>query len=109
MSDAATEAGAGAARRALTTEWPHLRRAAVLSVAAGLLWLPLAGAAALALAGLIEGRLSVPALIGFMLFGALRALLANLAEAQAQRIALAGLSRLRAVLETKTVWHPVGV
>ena len=41
MSDAATEAGAGAARRALTTEWPHLRRAAVLSVAAGLLWLPL--------------------------------------------------------------------
>ena len=99
MSDAATEAategGAGAARRALTTEWPHLRRAAVLSVAAGLLWLPLAGAAALALAGLIEGRLSVPALIGFTLFGALRALLANLAEAQAQRIALAGLSRLR--------------
>ena len=93
--EAGAEAGAGAARRALTVEWPHLRRAALLSVASGLMWLPLAGCAALALAGLIEGRLSLPALIGLMLFGALRALLANLAEAQAQRIALAGLSRLR--------------
>lgn len=107
MKDAATDpdpdpetepgakSGAGAARRALATEWPHLQRAALISAASGLLWLPLAGAAALALAGLIEGRLSAPALVALMVFGALRAVLSNLAEAQAQRIALAGLTRLR--------------
>ena len=95
MNDVATEPEAGAARRALAAEWPHLRRAALLSAVSGLLWLPLAGAAAMALAGLIEGQVSQPALIGLLMFGALRALLAHLAEARAQRIALTGLTRLR--------------
>lgn len=93
--DSEVDSGAGAARRLLAPEWPHLRRAALLSVLAGLMWLPLAGSAAVALAGLMTGRLPWPALAGLLVFGGLRALLGNLAEARAQRIALAAVSRLR--------------
>ena len=89
------EAETGAARRLLAPEWPHLRRAARLSALAGLLWLPLAGCAAVALAALMTGGLPWPALAGLLVFGGLRALLGNLAEARAQRIALAAVSRLR--------------
>ena len=51
MAEPTAAVRAGTARQALAPEWPHLRRAAMLSVASGLLWLPLAGFAAMALAG----------------------------------------------------------
>lgn len=95
MTDIPAKAADGAARQILAPEWPHLRRAALLAVLSGLLWLPLAFCAATALAGLIEGRLALPALAGLALCGILRALLTHLAEARAQRIALAATSRLR--------------
>ncbi|RCW85047.1 ABC transporter ATP-binding protein/permease [Paracoccus lutimaris] len=95
MTETLAGADSGAAKRALAPEWPLLRRAALISTLSGLLWLPLAGSAALALAGLLEGRLPALALASFLLFGALRAVLAMLAEAVAQRAALAATSRLR--------------
>ena len=48
MAEPTAAVRAGTARQALAPEWPHLRRAAMLSVASGLLWLPLAGFAAMA-------------------------------------------------------------
>lgn len=95
MAEPTAAVRAGTARQALAPEWPHLRRAAMLSVASGLLWLPLAGFAAMALAGLLEGALVLPAVAGLLVCGGLRAALATMAEAAAQRTALAAVSRLR--------------
>ena len=95
MAEPTAAVRAGTARQALAPEWPHLRRAAMLSVASGLLWLPLAGFAAMALAGLLEGALVLPAVAGLLVCGGLRAALATMADAAAQRTALAAISRLR--------------
>lgn len=86
---------AGAARALLAPEWPGLRRAALLSAAAGLLWLPMAWCAALALAGLIGGAPALPPLAGLLGLGSLRALLERAAGRRAEGLGLAAVSRLR--------------
>ncbi|WP_041527070.1 ABC transporter ATP-binding protein/permease [Paracoccus aminophilus] len=78
-------------------ELPALRRAAWLSVLAGLLWLGLAALIAAALAGLIAGRApDFWLVVAVLAVAGLRAGLFQIADGLAQRAALAALGRLRA-------------
>lgn len=76
------------------------RRAAVLSVVAALMWLPMAAVVAWALGGLLAGASPSPvwAALGFAGFGTLRALLNAVAEGQAQAAADTILTQARADL-----------
>ncbi|MTH62724.1 ATP-binding cassette domain-containing protein [Paracoccus shanxieyensis] len=86
----------GAAARLLQPERQALRHAAWGSVAAGLVWLPMAFCAAQAIGGLIDGRgLRLVWVAGLLGFGLLRLGVAALAEWAGQRAASAALGRLR--------------
>lgn len=76
------------------------RRAAVLSVLAGLIWPLQAAVVAWAIGGLLQGDVLSPwlAALGFAGLGGLRAALAYVAEAQAQLAAEAVISKARSAL-----------
>lgn len=86
----------GAAALLLKPEAGALRRAAWVSVCAGLVWLPMAFCAAQAMTGLIRGAgLDIRWVLGFLALGLLRLALTTRAEALGQRAAGAALTRLR--------------
>jgi len=81
---------------------PLQRRAAFLSVLAGLIWPLQAAVVAWAIGGLVQGGVPSPwlAALGFAAFGGLRAALAYAAEAQAQAAAEAVITQTRTALVT---------
>jgi ATP-binding cassette subfamily C protein CydD len=76
------------------------RRAAVLSVLAGLIWPLQAAVVAWAIGGLVQGEAPSPwlAALGFVILGGLRAALAYVAEAYSQSAAEAVISTARSAL-----------